>query len=39
MLERSTASSELLLRVLAKGGCSAHELNPVIENLLAGLLE
>ena len=27
------------LRVLAKGGHSADELNPVIENLLTGLLE
>jgi TetR/AcrR family transcriptional repressor of nem operon len=27
------------LRVLAKGGCSADELNPVIENMLAGLME
>ncbi|WP_124381520.1 TetR/AcrR family transcriptional regulator [Ralstonia sp. SET104] len=27
------------LRVLAKGGCSADELNPVIENILAGLME
>ena len=27
------------LRVLVKGGCSAVELNPVIENMLAGLLE
>lgn len=27
------------LRVLAKGGCSADELNPVIENMLAGLMK
>lgn len=27
------------LRVLAKAGCSADELNPVIENMLAGLFE
>lgn len=27
------------LRVLAKGGCSADELNPVIENILAGLMK
>lgn len=26
------------LRVLAKGGCSANELTPVIENMLAGLM-
>lgn len=27
------------LRVLAKAGCSADELTPVVENMLAGLLE